>query len=72
MEKGTQKMKQDHISPLAKARDEWLDSKEGEIAQSVNILYDSNQRVFLENRLIMAFIAGWDASAKLRDELKKA
>lgn len=49
---------QDNRNPLARARDEWLESAEGQVATSVNILRHPNQQQFLENRLVGAFIAG--------------
>ena len=52
-------MKQNLRSPLAKARDRWLLSKEGTRAQHG---YANGQ--YLANRLVEAFIAGWDAHLK--------
>jgi hypothetical protein len=48
----------DHRSPLAKARDEWLDSPEGKRCSNADLLRYPCQRQFLENRLIEAFCAG--------------
>ncbi len=48
----------DHRSPLAKARDKWLASDEGQACSNPNILKNPSQRQFLENRLASAFIAG--------------
>jgi len=45
-------------SPLAKARDEWFASKEGQQCTDLSILKAPNQLQYLENRLEMAFIAG--------------
>lgn len=45
-------------SPLAKARDEWFSSKEGKGCCS-DI---PSGRYYLSNRLLIAFIAGWDAA----------
>lgn len=56
---------QDHRSPLARARDEWLESAEGKVATSINILRSPNQQRFLENRLVGAFIAGAEAGEKV-------
>jgi hypothetical protein len=51
-------------SPLAKARDEWLQSKEGKRCLDSEILRSCHYKQFLENRLVLAFLAG----AKWRDE----
>jgi len=56
-------LSQDIRSPLAKARDNWLDSAEGQTCRSGNILRDYSQRRYLENRLESAFIAGANWSA---------
>jgi len=40
-------------SPLAKARDEWLESVEGK-----QCLTGSPRGIYLENRLVLAFLAG--------------
>ena len=47
-------------SPLAKARDKWLLSEEGE-----RCCQGSTKGQYLKNRLELAFIAGWDAHSKL-------
>ncbi len=52
------KTNKDNRSPLAKARDQWLESDAGKMLCNPNILRDQNQRQFLENRLVMAFIDG--------------
>jgi len=43
-------------SKLAKARDRWLQSDEGK-----RCLKGKTSGQYLENRLRLAFIAGWDA-----------
>ena len=54
-------MKRDFRSKLAKARDEFLESDEGKMMLQTNILSNPNQKFFLENRLVVAFVAGWNA-----------
>jgi len=46
-------------SPLAKARDKWLFSEEGK-----RCLEGKTSGQYLENRLRLAFIAGWNACEK--------
>lgn len=46
-------------SSLAKARDEWLASSEG-----YKCSHGTATGQYLSNRLIRAFIAGWDACKK--------
>ena len=46
-------------SVLAKARDKWLVSDEGK-----KCCEDQASNQFLRNRLVSAFIAGWDACEK--------
>jgi hypothetical protein len=56
---------------LAKARDKWLDSKEG---LRMSRPYDKPlARQFLKNRLEAAFLAGWEACVDhlLRNDSQK-
>lgn len=53
-------------SPLAKARDEWLASEEGEKLTHPGILRDRSLRHYLENRIALAFLAGVAAAQKLK------
>jgi len=46
-----------HRCAAAKARDEWLDSAEGQ-----KCLAGNPYGVYLKNRLELAFLAGWSAS----------
>lgn len=55
----------DHRSPLAVARDEWLASEEGRTCCD-----GTAHGQYLENRLVMAFIAGWDAAVAERAKEK--
>lgn len=51
----------DMRSPLAKARDEWLASAEGEkCSNPLTLKTTADQRQYLENRLVSAFLAGAD------------
>lgn len=52
--------KQDHRSPLAKERDAWFDSKEGQ-----RCVGGSPSGEYLKNRLEVAFMAGVRAAEKL-------
>lgn len=45
-------------SPLSKARDEWLDSKEGQLALDAGTLGMNNPKYYMRNRLEKAFHAG--------------
>lgn len=53
-------------SPLAKARDEWLESPEG-----VKCRTGPAWGQYLENRLVLAFLAGVTAGSKRLQELEK-
>jgi len=55
----------DQRNDLAKARDEWFSSKEGQEAQDASILYSPHQSRWLRNRLEGAFIAGAKAQEKI-------
>ncbi len=57
-------------SPLAKARDEWLASDEGQTCSDPNILKNPSQRQFLENRLASAFVAGANFFALFHSEME--
>ncbi len=48
----------DRRSHLAKARDEWLASPQGESCMGPVILRSMEDRQYLQNRLVSAFIAG--------------
>lgn len=48
-------------SPLAKARDDYLDSDEGRDMCDTRNLPPTAFSQYLRNRLEKAFIAGWDA-----------
>ena len=49
----------DHRSTLAKARDAFLESEEGQ-----ELCKGQTHGLYLENRIIHAFIAGWEAAKK--------
>jgi len=55
-------------SELAEARDKWLESDEGKKCGNPQSLCSSNFRPstkqYLQNRLKVAFIAGWNACGK--------
>jgi ABC-type uncharacterized transport system auxiliary subunit len=48
----------DFRSPLAKARDQWMQSKEGLSVLEPSILKSSDVSQFLANRIEIAFLAG--------------
>jgi hypothetical protein len=50
-------MSKDLRSPIAKARDAWLESPEGKRCSEGRA-----EGQYLENRLVTAFIAGWTAA----------
>lgn len=50
-------------SPLAKACDEWLESDDAK-----TLAEGQTEGVYLRNRLQHAFLAGWNACEKARDE----
>lgn len=52
-------MGDDMRNDLAKARDAWLDTEDGAGCQDGMV-----GGIYLRNRLIAAFIAGWDAREK--------
>ncbi len=52
-------------SPLAKARDAWLASDEGQRALSPDILLRNAHIPYLTNRLVSAFLAGAAAGERL-------
>jgi hypothetical protein len=53
------KDKPDRRSPLAKARDDWMESDDGKKCLETSILFKtSDRRYLLKYRLEMAFIAG--------------
>lgn len=54
----------DFRSPLAKARDAYFSTREGELLTHIDILNKPELKRFLENRLVCAFIAGADWAAK--------
>ncbi len=59
----------DHRSPLAKARDEYFDSGEGEIAQWPESLgAPRSQHRYLRNRLERAFLAGAEAQKRIGEK----
>ncbi len=60
------KAKRDFRSPLAKARDAFLASEEGEKLTDPGILRDPSERRFLETRLELAFLAGVSAAKRLK------
>jgi hypothetical protein len=49
-------MPKDLRTPIAKARDYWLESKEGQKCR-----FGVAEGQYLENRLAAAFVAGWNA-----------
>lgn len=49
-------------NPLTKARDEWVTSAEGKACSA-----GTTSGSYLSNRLITAFIAGWDARNAKKD-----
>lgn len=53
------KIKSSEGRSIAKARDKWLKSEEGK-----NYCKGSTSGQYLQNRLELAFIAGWDACKK--------
>jgi hypothetical protein len=59
----------DTKSPLAKARDKWMRSKEGRDCLDNGILFSPNHGPYLKNRLERAFIAGatWAESNKEKE-----
>lgn len=67
-----------HRSPLAKARDEWMESDDGQKCLGPEILSRPADSQFLRNRLVRAFIAGAEAQAtilmdkSLENMMKKA
>lgn len=58
------KMK-DLRSPLAKARDKFLESEEGLSITEPSILSNPDQKQYLINRIQLAFLAGVEAQEKL-------
>ncbi len=63
------KDRKDNRSPMAKARDEWLASEEGQMCSNPTSIHSmEHPRIYLENRLIRAFQSG--ANAK-QEEIKK-
>ncbi|MDD5220596.1 MAG: hypothetical protein PHV11_08525 [Candidatus Bipolaricaulis sp.] len=46
-------------TPIAKALDKWLESEDGKRFRGKNA-----SRISLENRLILAFLAGWNSREK--------
>lgn len=55
----------DNRNDLAKARDTWLDSKQGQTCAG-----GIAEGVYLKNRLETAFISGWEAKDKEIEQLK--
>lgn len=52
-------------SPLAKARDKFLDSEEGvRAADPISLKAPTEMRQYLRNRLENAFVRGWEAAMK--------
>lgn len=61
----------DMRSPLAKARDQWLESADGEkCADPLTLKTSADQRQYLENRLVQAFLAGADWMARQQQKGK--
>lgn len=56
----------DFRNPLAKSRDEWLESEEGKRCSD-----GQTEGQYLRNRLEMAFIAGWAARNKQPEIVKE-
>lgn len=53
---------------LAKARDEWLESKEGKSCTDGSSIYlPTGQSQYLRNRIEMAFIAGAEAQRRIHE-----
>lgn len=57
-------MKRDKRSPLAKARDNWFESAEGQQMLDATILFSPHHCKYLRNRLEVAFLAGYAAAKK--------
>lgn len=54
-------------NPLAKARDEFLDSEEGvRAADPISLKASGEMRQYLRNRIENAFVRGWEAAEKAR------
>ena len=51
----------DFRNSLAKARDEWMESRDGKQAIEPSILREERLVKYLRNRIGGAFIAGWNA-----------
>ena len=52
-------------SPLAKARDKFLESDEGvRAADPISLKAPSEMRQYLRNRIENAFVRGWEAGQK--------
>ena len=51
-------MKKDFRSPVAKARDDWMESRQGKAAVDPSILFTPRHAPFLRNRIELAFVAG--------------
>ena len=60
------KPKRDLRNPLAKARDKWFASDEGERMADTLMLCERNHAEYLKNRLEVAFIAGYEAGQKAK------
>ncbi len=59
----------DFRSPLAKARDKYLQSKQGKSAcDPATLGARADQRQYLENRITLAFLAGADAAKSLQSK----
>ncbi len=55
-------------SPLAKARDKFMQSGEGKQLLDKYILYRDSYAQFLQNRIEIAFMAGAEAQRKISKE----
>lgn len=62
---GVNCLKEDCRSPLAIARDEWFESKDGIECMEPSILFSHNSSQYLRNRLETAFLAGVEAGARI-------
>lgn len=58
-------MKKDLRTPLAKARDRFLASEEGQSLAEPSLLKRPELRQYLQNRIEVAWLAGFEAGAKI-------
>lgn len=64
-------MRKNYTSPLAKARDKWLESLEGRSCLDKSILLMPESLQYLKNRLERAFAAGAIAQEEIEKKVTK-